>query len=200
VGSGNGATLLKMSLHGFTNLTGIDPFMTCDCGAIGPVRLLRATLQDLDSQFDLVMFNHSLEHMPDPISALRQARERLREGGRVLVRLPVADSYADRRFGPDWVALDAPRHFFIPSVVGFRELARRSGLRVRRVFFDSSPLQFWGSALYREGTSLTAALAEGLSPTAPANRNNETVVRWHSLARRLNACGLGDTAGFQLSV
>lgn len=31
--------------------------------------------------YDLVVFNHSLEHVPDPVAALREARNRLRRGG-----------------------------------------------------------------------------------------------------------------------
>ncbi len=199
VGAGNGATLAKMSLHGYTNLTGIDPFMTGSARQAGPVRLLPETIQDVAATFDLIMFNHSLEHIPDPVDALRAARQRIHDEGRVLVRIPVADSYADRRFGAHWVAIDAPRHLFIPSVRGVRRLAQRAGLQIRRVFFDSTALQFWGSMLYLEGISLKTALNEGRSPTAAVNRRDAAVVRWRTLARRLNACGLGDTAGFLLS-
>jgi len=200
VGTGDGESLTRMSRHGFTNLTGIDPFMAGGARTIGAIRLLPTTIQDIHEQFDLVMFNHSLEHIAEPVVALSQARERLREGGVILVRVPVADSYADRRFGANWVGIDAPRHFFIPSVRGVKELARRSGLRVQRIFFDSAELQFWGSMLYERGIALKAALENGEHPGAPANRDKEIVIRWCSLARRLNACGLGDTAGFQLVI
>jgi SAM-dependent methyltransferase len=199
VGTGNGDMLAKMSRHGFTNLTGIDPFMTGGARTIGPIRLLPSTIEDVDSEFDLVMFNHSLEHIADPVTALCQARDRLREGGMILVRVPVADSYADRRFGPYWVGIDAPRHCFIPSVRGMKALARRSGLRVQRIFFDSDELQFSGSMLYQRGIPLTTVAKEE-NPGARVSRERENVIRSCSLARGLNACGLGDTAGFQLVV
>lgn len=41
-----------------------------------------------DDYFDLVTFNDSLEHMPDPVVALELARKKLNAGGRILCCVP----------------------------------------------------------------------------------------------------------------
>lgn len=41
-----------------------------------------------DDYFDLVTFNDSLEHMPDPVVALELARKKLNSGGRILCCVP----------------------------------------------------------------------------------------------------------------
>src|SRR4051812_11429221 len=64
VGSGSGDLVYALSLTGLT-VTGVDPFGTdraFDTGAT----LRRATIDDLDDEFDLIMLHHALEHVPDP--------------------------------------------------------------------------------------------------------------------------------------
>src|SRR6185369_3591426 len=100
------------------------------------------------------LFNHSFEHMEEPVKALVLARERLAPHGAVVLRTPVAGRAAWREYGVDWVQLDAPRHFFLPTEDGMRGLARAAGFKVERVLYDSTGLQFWGSEQYRRGIAL----------------------------------------------
>ena len=93
------------------------------------------------------MFHHSLEHVDDPEAALSLCRKRLEPQGRVLVRIPVPH-YAWRRYRDRWVQLDAPRHLHLMSERGFTQLVQRAGLVVAKVFYDSTPFQFWGSEAY----------------------------------------------------
>jgi SAM-dependent methyltransferase len=60
--------------------------------------------------FDLVLFHHSLEHIDDPVAALRRATEFLRPDGRILVVVPDWGSRQRRLFGSKWFHLDLPRH------------------------------------------------------------------------------------------
>lgn len=187
VGSGEGVLLHVMARYGFADLTGFDPFLAAE-SSHGAVRLRREGLADAGQTFDLVMFHHSLEHVAEPLAALVGARDRLRDGGHLLVRLPVVNR-AWALYGVDWVGLDPPRHLAIPTVCGFRALADRAGLRIVRTFFDSYALQFWGSENYRAGVPLK----DGPVGVAPS-----TMAAWERESRRLNDAGLGDAAGFVL--
>lgn len=60
--------------------------------------------------FDVVTFWASLEHLVAPRRELAIARALLRPGGLVIVQVPDFGSTQARRFGPDWFALDLPRH------------------------------------------------------------------------------------------
>jgi SAM-dependent methyltransferase len=153
VGSGSGALLSELREAGFVNLLGIDPFLRKDAEVNG-VRLLKGDLKDVEGRFDLIMCHHSMEHMPDPLETLQQIHKRLNEGGRAVIRLPIAGSWACEHYGRHWVQLDAPRHLAIPSVEGMKCLAARAGFEIRHTFFDSHELQFIGSELYQRGIPL----------------------------------------------
>ena len=112
VGSGAGSTLLSLSRFGFRDLVGIDPFLDSDVVYENGVRVLKAELSDLDRRFDLILANHSLEHVPDPRRALRDMRRLLTPGRYAVVRIPVV-AFAWRAYGVNWVQLDAPRHLFL---------------------------------------------------------------------------------------
>ena len=57
-----------------------------------------------------VIFWHSLEHLPDPASALRAAARLLVDGGVLFVAVPNVASLQARIFGSRWLHLDLPRH------------------------------------------------------------------------------------------
>ena len=197
VGCGAGALLLDLRAAGLRHLVGVDPFIDATIQYPGGVRVLRQTLDEHVGSYALVMMHHSLEHMTDPLSALREAGRLLAPDGRLLVRLPVAATYAWRTYGADWVQLDAPRHLFVPSEAGFRELARRSGLTVERVTYDSEAFQFWGSELYRRQLSLVDA--GGRRRTArDAGAAGAELAELDARARRLNDERDGDQACFYL--
>ncbi len=62
--------------------------------------------------YNVVIFWHSLEHLPSPIEALRRANELLKKGGILVVAVPNFDSFQARLFGRYWFHLDIPRHYF----------------------------------------------------------------------------------------
>lgn len=51
-----------------------------------------ASLSETDNHaFDVVLSNHALEHVPQPLEALRQMREKLKEDGVLLLCIPLDD-------------------------------------------------------------------------------------------------------------
>lgn len=192
VGAGTGEILSHLRDVGYRDLTGVEPFLPGDEERAAGVRIVQAELEAVaregrEGPFDVIMFNHALEHVPDPEGALRAARSLLAPAGRVLVRVPVADCLAWKRYGTAWVQLDAPRHLFIFSRKGLAALALRAGLNLEAVRDDSTEVQFLGSELYREGRPLE----EFRERYGWAARR-----RFRKEARRLNARGEGDQAGF----
>jgi 2-polyprenyl-3-methyl-5-hydroxy-6-metoxy-1,4-benzoquinol methylase len=113
-GCGGGGYLKRMADHGW-EVTGLD-------NAVGAVRAvqeelgLRALAGTLPhprlppASFDVVTMWHSLEHVHRPLATLREAWQVLVPGGRLVVACPNRASWAARAFGPDWFALDLPRH------------------------------------------------------------------------------------------
>jgi SAM-dependent methyltransferase len=197
VGSGGGKTLFHMARHGFTTLLGVDPHLAKE-GCVGSVTLRRQGVDQLAGQFDVVMLNHVLEHLPDPRTVMAAVRDRLMPGGTLVIRVPVADSWAARNYGPDWVQIDAPRHLVLPTEAGIAAAARATGLRVWRSFRDGDALQFWGSEQYRRDLPLRDPVSWAEAP-AMSVFSQDQIDRWGDQARRLNRRRQGDSAVFVIT-
>jgi SAM-dependent methyltransferase len=197
VGCGAGHLLRQMREAGFTNLTGIDPFLPDNLETAEGLSLRKCGLEECTGTFDLIMLHHSFEHMPAPAAALDEVRRLLRPGGFALIRIPLAGSLAWRNYGPDWVQLDAPRHLHLHTVRSMRELAARAGFEVARVEFDSSAFQFWGSEQYRRGVPLFAANSYAVAPDR-AGFSAAEIRAFEARAEALNQSGEADSGCFYL--
>lgn len=153
VGSGGGSTLISLKGLGFKDLTGIDPFL--DNERTEPIRIFKSTLEEFqsDKSFDIIMFHHSLEHVPDPLKTLKAAKNLLKDHGTILIRTPVV-TYAFEKYGSNWFQIDAPRHFFIYSLTGIEALAKTAGLKVIDTYYDSTDAQFFWSKKYQQDISM----------------------------------------------
>lgn len=101
-----------------------------------------------DDSFDAVVFNHSLEHVPDPLGDLRAAERLTRAGGLVAVSVPNFGSWQRRLFGSRWFQLDLPRHLNHFDRRSLPALAERAGLAQHRVWSSSSLQGLPGSLQY----------------------------------------------------
>lgn len=197
VGCGGGALLDRLARVGFKNLAGADPFITADGVTPLGVPLMKRYLSEVDGEFDLIMFNHSLEHVPDPVATLKAAYEKLAPGGICLARLPTTSSEAWNIYQADWVQIDAPRHIVIPSRYGMAMAADMVGLRVEKTLDDSTYFQFIASEAYRHDIALTdpKVFWKMLRIVGP-----KRIRDWKKSSESLNRQGLGDQAGFVLRV
>lgn len=161
VGCGAGMLLSQLEEIGFRNLTGIDPFLDADHEK-GLVRLRKCHIEQVNEEFDLIMMHHSLEHMADPATAIAGARRLLSGNGKIVVRIPLAQSAVHKEYGTSWVEWDAPRHLFIPSEMGMTILAEKAGLTVEHISHDGNAFQFVGSELYLKDIPLTREGGEKL--------------------------------------
>ena len=73
IGTGNGSLLTNLFKIGFTNLTGIDPFIE-ESKDYGQIKILKMDVFEVQEQYNLVMMHHSLEHMPEPKKVLHQLK------------------------------------------------------------------------------------------------------------------------------
>jgi SAM-dependent methyltransferase len=191
VGCGGGALLDRLVTLGFGNLAGADPFIAADGASPRGVPLMKRELSAVPGEFDLIMFNHSLEHVPDPVAALKVAHEKLAPGGMCLARVPTTSSEAWKIYGADWVQADAPRHMVIPSRQGMALAAERAGLCVQKTFDDSTLGQFMGSEAYLRDVPVT-------DPKILRLFKFRQLWQWEKRAERLNQQDRGDQTGFVL--
>jgi hypothetical protein len=172
---------------GFKHLMGVEPFMADDTRYQGvPVR--KGYLADIAGTYRLIMFNHSLEHVIDPLETLVQARQRLSSNGAILVRTPIADGYLWREYGTNWVELDAPRHTVVFSLPGLDRLAARAGLEIWRTSWESGHWEFIASEQYRRDVAMYEPTS-WFEDEAGGGFDEADLARFRALARQLNETG-----------
>jgi SAM-dependent methyltransferase len=197
VGSGSGKLLREMSTAGFTNLTGIDPYVGADITIAPNARILKRELGTLTGSFDLIVMSHSFEHMPDPRGTLADAARVIAQNGRLLIRIPVAGKFAGREYGRDWVQLDAPRHIFLHTEESMQLLAGETGWAIEHVHYDSTAFQLWGSEQYRRDIPLDDPRSYARDPMRSAFSKSQ-IAAYHQEALALNRKRDGDQASFYL--
>lgn len=155
IGCGNGYFLNRLNSIGFSNLIGIDPFLESDIYYPNGVNVYKKYISELDGKYDLIMLHHSFEHMPDPISVFSHLERLLALNGTIIIRIPVIDGYAWRKYGMNWFQVDAPRHFFLHTKKSISLLAKNVGLKVVKIEFDSTDAQISNSERYLEDIALS---------------------------------------------
>jgi SAM-dependent methyltransferase len=118
------------------------------------VEVRSGTLTDAfpDSHFDVIGMFDVLEHVLDPVGALKVIRERLGREGIVFVQTPC---YRDE--GPTWSMLLDPEHTYLFNRASVERLFRVSG-------FNSLS---WRPALFPTDMFFVASPKEGLAPLPP---------------------------------
>lgn len=195
VGCGAGQLLHKLRSAGMRNVLGIDPFIEQDIDHGGQRLVRKGNLADANGTFDVVMFHHSLEHMPEQLMAMQLAHSLIAVGGYCIVRVPLVSSYAWQHYGVNWVQLDAPRHFYLHSTCSLKQLASRAGFECIAVRHDATAFQFWGSEQYARDIPMQDPRSYLVNPQASIFSGAD-IARFDEESIRLNASGQGDQAAF----
>ncbi len=196
VGCGNGSLLTQLYRMGFTNLTGVDPFIN-EAHDYGPIKIFKKEIHDLNGSFDLIMMHHSLEHMFQPLKALQKAYSLLNKNKYLLVRIPVMGNYGWQHYKTFWCGLDAPRHIFIPSEKGMRMLATNAGFEIEKVEYDSNNYVIWCSEQYVRGIPLHAAESWSMNHEKSLF-TKEKIKQFQEKIMNENKKNNGDTAAYYL--
>ncbi len=197
VGCGKGILLYKMKESGFENVMGVDPFIDETIKYKNGLKILKQSYDGLQGKFDLIMFNHSFEHMEKPLEVFKHSNKLLNKNKFMLVRIPVSDSYAFKHYRENWSSLDAPRHLFLHTKKSIEILAKNSGFEIKKINYDSRSWQLWGSEQYAKEISLLADDSYYVNPKKSTFTKKE-IFRFENLTEELNKAGEGDQAEFYL--
>jgi SAM-dependent methyltransferase len=104
-----------------------------------------------DGFFDVVMFNHSLEHVYNPLETLKEAHRILKSGGLLLISIPNAGGLEAKIFGRWWVHWDPPRHLYHFTKKTMTKLVTSAGFRPTKIKCGVGTSFFLGSmdAVYK---------------------------------------------------
>lgn len=199
VGCGSGELLNFLYSQGFNNLTGIDPYIKNNDIKIGinnNPKIFKKTIDQLQGDFDFIMLHHSFEHMEDPIFIMKHINRLVKNKHYVLIRTPLADSYAWEKYRTNWVQLDAPRHLFIHTIKSIKKICDLTGFFIDEIVYDSTSFQFTGSELYLKNITLEFAWTKKNGTNSFFS--DEELKTYHKFSIDLNKCNKGDQACFYL--
>ncbi len=162
VGCGFGAFVATMRERGW-DAEGVDPSPAVVNAAASkgrPVRL--GTLEGLHGErgaYDALTMFYVLEHLPDPMGALRKAFDLLTPGGTLLVRVPHTTPIVRllAPLGLGGALYDPPFHLYDFSPAVLRKILRRTG------FVDVRTFPGKPTVPSRLGTRITSALFGSLA-------------------------------------
>lgn len=81
-------------------------------------------------QYDLVVLNNVLEHLPKPKETLKKVNKILKKNGHLLLAIPNIEGLGASLFGKYWYGVDVPRHLFQFSPKTIKRLLDESGFNV----------------------------------------------------------------------
>ncbi len=142
VGCGQGAYMVDLKNIGFDHVSGIDPFLEQTISHSNGVVIKRKSFGEISEKYDVIVSHHSFEHVADPLSTLRSIKNNLENGGVVLLTVPVAEALY-RKYQQSCYLIQAPQHFFLPSIKSMKILTQQAGLSVSKVIRDSENALVW---------------------------------------------------------
>ena len=83
-----------------------------------------------EGSFDTVVLWHVLEHVADPVAAIRRAHQILKPGGLLVIAVPNFESLQARFAGRHWFHLDVPRHYHHFGLGVLRRLLTSNGFSI----------------------------------------------------------------------
>lgn len=198
VGCGAGHLLHSLRECGFNNVHGIDPFNAKNIEYSNGLTIKQKSIHEVtESGWDLIMMNHSFEHVMDQHETLAQIKKLLKPGGVCMIRIPTVSSWAWEHYGVNWVQLDAPRHLFLHSTKSVKFLADAAGLELRKTVYDSFAFQFWGSEQYLKDITLQADNSYAVNPEKSIFSAAQ-IEEFKQRSIALNKENKGDQAAFYL--
>jgi 2-polyprenyl-3-methyl-5-hydroxy-6-metoxy-1,4-benzoquinol methylase len=137
VGCGSGAFMRRMGNLGW-RVEGVD----FDPGAVAfaqscGCKALCGSVEDMcypSNHFDVVVMNHVIEHLSDPISSLKECFRILRPGGKIAVATPNVQSLGHKCFGRSWRGLEPPRHLYLFGFCSLDRLLLAAGFDDRHIY------------------------------------------------------------------
>jgi SAM-dependent methyltransferase len=98
--------------------------------------------------YDLSVGWMVVEHLHDPIKALRNLNAWTRDNGWLALSVPNAASKESSYFGDSWFALDLPRHLYHFTPITITSVLKRAGWGVRKIYHQRNVDNLFASCGY----------------------------------------------------
>jgi SAM-dependent methyltransferase len=141
IGCGTGEFLAQMRRAGWL-VKGLEPDVQAAARARSAgVPVVNAALEDSEfapDSFDAITMSHVIEHLHDPLGALRICRRILQPDGLLWIATPNLDAMGRKAFGRDWIGLDPPRHLVLFTRASLANALGTAGFERQQFLVDYS--------------------------------------------------------------
>lgn len=145
VGAGNGQFVKALRRLGY-NAIGIDPFCKEEMSY-----LKRSDIYKIEDSFDLLLFNHTFEHVEDPENILRKCCQIMTKSSKLIIHIPNIHSLEFEKYKQYWWGFHAPYHFCLPSENGLKTISKRCKLKISDKIYTSRYDHYVYSSDYEKG-------------------------------------------------
>lgn len=168
IGCGGGNLLRDLASRGY-RMTGVERDANSVALKSAEVSILEGSAEALPAaltphSYDGVVFSHVLEHLVDPVAAIRLAASLLKPGGLLFGEVPNNESSIAKQSGVAWGHLDAPRHINFFCQRSFHDLMKAAGLEVKDTYFNGYNRYFHDSHIANEQKIYDEFLKSGWQP------------------------------------
>lgn len=168
VGCGNGDFLLLASQAGW-EVVGLEPDpKAAQAARSHGIDVRQDSIESLDpaiESFDGITLSHVIEHMHDPVAALRHCYALLKPNGWIWIETPNVDAQGHESFGPAWRGLEPPRHLVLFNRPSLFDLLRSIGFSE----LEDLPYRPLCDYLFKESNKIAGELNEQFSSDTPSN-------------------------------
>jgi 2-polyprenyl-3-methyl-5-hydroxy-6-metoxy-1,4-benzoquinol methylase len=168
IGAGSGEQL-KESVEFGWDAEGVDN----DSGAVENAlkKGLRIRCGTIEAQkyannsFKVIIMNHVIEHIYDPLQLLRECHRILQPGGKLVIITPNSLSMGHRMFKSSWFPLDPPRHLRIYSLLSLTQFFKKNGFQITSSFTTIRNANgiFWSSRSIQQSGTCTMNAVPGIA-------------------------------------
>lgn len=154
VGCGGGKYLKILDDSGWdTYGVDVSPIATEHARTLGLNNIFTGELYNANfpnNYFDVIMMQHSLEHMHEPFKCLKESNRILKNNGALIIIVPNIDSLEAELFKENWYQIDAPRHLYFFNERTVKKILEKANFNVTAFTYSTNPfLSFSKSLIYR---------------------------------------------------
>ena len=179
VGRGTGQYLVKLALQGW-DAEGYEPAsQAVEIARLSGARVHQGGVDDIQcdsDSLDAVIAWMVLEHLHDPVVAIRSLSDLLHDGGVLYLSVPNYGSWERAFFGRHWIAHEVPRHLHHFTSRRLRRMLHDAGFESVNVIHQHNVRNIFGSLgawlrSVRPGSRMGAVLLECFTKDPPLWRH-----------------------------
>lgn len=132
-GCGTGFFLSKLKKKGW-QIAGVEPNDKARAQASRITgETIAKSLEDVNNHYAGITLWHVLEHTPNPTEVLKDLKEHIKPGGKIIIAVPNHKSADAAYYSNYWAGYDVPRHLWHFTRKSMSKLARVNNLTVEEI-------------------------------------------------------------------